>query len=213
MSEHWGEEGFVAPKPTDDWCAVCGRQTPHAGMSDAVCDQCRAGRDATIPGTVRVVASDLAAQTREVERLREQVTALQARCTALVEEKRALDWCAQLRHMFRLFDQEIPERPAWPSKFVLDRRVRLIREEAGETYEAIEARDMPETIDGFIDLAVVALGGCLDFGVDPGVIWAEVMRANHAKAGGPKSAEGKQQKPAGWRGPEIERLLRGMAER
>jgi dUTP pyrophosphatase len=66
-------------KPTDDWCVDCGRQTPHAGMSDAVCEQCRAWRSG---------APQTSIQQPELQALRDNLRATQERCTAMLMERR-----------------------------------------------------------------------------------------------------------------------------
>jgi predicted HAD superfamily Cof-like phosphohydrolase len=120
---------------------------------------------------------------------------------------RALDWTDQLRHMFRVFEQDLPEEPGWPDDRTLKMRIKLIREEVGELLDAIERRDMVETVDGAIDAVVVTLGLLLALGVDPRPHWAEIHRTNLAKAGGPVSADGKRLKPAGWQPPDLARIL------
>jgi len=157
-----------------------------------------------------VHAATMATLTVELAAAYEALAGVQARCTAMLEERRAVDWTAQLRTMFRAFEQDLPERPAWPSEFVVTRRRRLIQEEAQETYDALEAGDMVEAVDGFVDLAIVALGGLLDFGADPRVMWHIIHESNMAKASGPVSSAGKKQKPPGWVPPDVRGCLIAM---
>jgi len=176
----------------------------HVGhrLGEPCTDGCR-----KVEQTIRVDATDYARLVAERDALRQQRDELQARGTALVEERRRVDWTEQLRAMFVAFDQDLPTKPAWPSDFVITRRMRLIDEEHEETREAMRSRDFVEAVDGFVDLAVVALGGLLDLGVDPRPIWAEVWKTNMAKASGPVSSAGKKQKPEGWQPPRIRELL------
>lgn len=90
-------------------------------------------------------------------------------------------------------------------------RAELIREEAGETVDAIEAADLIGAIDGFCDLLCVIYGAAAEFGVDLEPFWDEVHRTNMAKAGGPVRADGKRLKPSGWTPPNLERVLLDQA--
>lgn len=143
----------------------------------------------------------------EVAHLREQRDHLQASNTRLVEERRGLDWTAQLRHMFAAFEQVVPERPGFPDAATVKLRRKLLVEETQETLDALAEGDLVEVADGCIDVCVVALGMLLAFGIDPRPLWAEVLATNLAKAGGPKSADGKAMKPPGWKPPAIADLL------
>lgn len=89
-------------------------------------------------------------------------------------------------------------------------RAELIREEARETVEAIEAGDLIGAIDGMCDLLCVVYGTALEFGIDLAPFWNEVHRTNMAKAGGPVRADGKRLKPPGWTPPDIAGVLRGL---
>ena len=116
-------------------------------------------------------------------------------------------------------------------------RAKLIAEEAAETIAALgfginvglyrQHRNAPDTdvpiavydrpsgqpnleeaVDGLADLIYVAIGSAVSMGVDLEPVFAEVHRANMAKAAGPKRADGKILKPEGWRPPDIARVLR-----
>lgn len=82
-------------------------------------------------------------------------------------------------------------------------RVKLIRSEAKETCDAIEAGDLVEAIDGICDLLYVAIGTAVEFGIDLEPFFDEVHRSNMAKDGGGKDADGKSLKPPGWTPPDI----------
>jgi predicted HAD superfamily Cof-like phosphohydrolase len=90
-------------------------------------------------------------------------------------------------------------------------RAELIREEARETVDAIEAGNLVAAIDGFCDLLCVVYGAALEFGIDLEPFWDEVHRTNMAKAGGPLREDGKRLKPPGWTPPDIAGILRSMA--
>jgi hypothetical protein len=80
---------------------------------------------------------------------------------------------------------------------------RLIREEMQELMDALDARDMVETVDGAIDLIYVVLGLLVTLGVDPRHIWNEIHASNMAKEGGEIRADGKFLKPPGWTPPDV----------
>jgi len=173
---------------------------------------CEAGKDClcfgqvqTTPRTLTVLASDLAAMERDNAHLRAQRDDLQRTNTRLVEERRAVDWTAQLQTMFSAFEQARPRQPAWPDEETIELRRSLFAEEARETLDAIIERDMVEVADGVIDTCVVGLGMLMAFGIDPRPIWAEVLRSNMAKVAGgiTRNAAGKVQKPPGWTQPDV----------
>lgn len=87
-------------------------------------------------------------------------------------------------------------------------RADLIREEAKETFKAIERGDLVESIDGLCDLLAVVYGAALEWGIDLEPFWREVHRTNLMKAGGPVRADGKRLKPKGWQPPQIAALLK-----
>jgi len=89
-------------------------------------------------------------------------------------------------------------------------RANLIREEARETVEAIEANDLVGAIDGMCDVLCVIYGTAVAFGVDLAPFWEEVHRTNMAKAP-PSGPESKLVKPPGWRPPDIRGILGRMA--
>ena len=90
-------------------------------------------------------------------------------------------------------------------------RARLIREEAQETLEAIEANDLVEAADGLADLVYVILGSAVEWGIDLQAVLEEVHRSNCEKLwpdGKPRlDANGKVIKPPGWTPPDIAGVL------
>lgn len=202
----------MTTQPTDNIRYTIGDPPGEVGYTEThagtVATLTASGTYDTTPRTIRVLASDLAAQEREMAALREQVTALQTRCTKLVEEKRALDWTAHVAHLAVLFKQPQQDKPWFPDEAIVKLRRRLLEEEFRETMEALDELDFVEVVDGCIDTIVVAIGMLIAFGVDPRPMWAEVHATNVAKTNGPVSAEGKALKPAGWKPPRIAELLR-----
>lgn len=65
-------------------------------------------------------------------------------------------------------------------------------------------QDFPAACDGLIDTIYIAIGTMSDWGVDAAPLWGAVQRANMAKVGGGRNAEGKVMKPPGWQPPNIE---------
>lgn len=67
-----------------------------------------------------------------------------------------------------------------------------------------------EALDAVIDSIVVLHNTSNAMGLDIEPLWDEVHRANMAKAGGPKRADGKALKPEGWKPPDIVGLLKQL---
>ena len=86
-------------------------------------------------------------------------------------------------------------------------RAELIREEANEAIEAIEAGHLVEALDGLVDTIVVCLGTAVEMGLDLDPFWQEVHASNMAKVGGPTREDGKKLKPEGWVPPDIFGML------
>lgn len=88
-------------------------------------------------------------------------------------------------------------------------RANLIAEEYRETVEALDTGDLLGIADGLADLIYVCVGTALEYGIPLDRVWAEVQRANMAKAGGPRRADGKILKPEGWVPPDVEGAVFG----
>lgn len=168
----------------------------------------------------------LASALRDNAALTEQVTALQARCTALLELTRERDVEAHVRQLFQGYMQEIPEVPCVPDAKTMRLRVELVREEFEELmdacgYEHVGSTgigvldwkqtgkpDLVKIVDACIDIIVVTIGMLVACGVRFWPMWWAVQRSNVAKFGGPKDANGKQRKPANWQPPDVAGELR-----
>jgi len=122
------------------------------------------------------------------------------------------DWYQDIVEMHKAQNHYIGSRPGLPPKWVQTLRIELIKEEIGETIEALEDGDLEEVADGIADSIVVLLGTAISYGIDIRPIWDEVHRANMAKVGGPKRKDGKQLKPDGWTPPQIGKLLKLQGE-
>ncbi|MBI3972280.1 MAG: hypothetical protein HY332_13425 [Chloroflexi bacterium] len=114
---------------------------------------------------------------------------------------------AMVAEFHRLFGLSAPDHldaESYPGEL----RVRLIQEEADEFAEAVQVGDVPEMIDALCDLLYVTYGAAVALGVDLEPFFQEVHRANMAKVGGHRRADGKWLKPANWQAPNIEGILR-----
>lgn len=91
-------------------------------------------------------------------------------------------WQEQVAAFHRRFGQPVLTTPQMPSADRIALRIRLIREEAQETVEALMAGDIVEAVDGIADLIYVALGTACELGVDMAEVWEEVDRSNKSKS-------------------------------
>lgn len=174
----------------------------------------------------------------ELKRLREQVGELQKRGTELVEENRRLRAARPDRradvtafHLTCGHAEDVRQSPAAPTEQQIRLRLGLIAEEFCELLDAslddshglrsrlysliIEAIqqcnvvvDLPELADATIDIDYLTEGLRVCCGINGAPLWAAVQKANMAKLGGGKNANGKIVKPAGWTPPDIDGELR-----
>lgn len=97
--------------------------------------------------------------------------------------------------------------------------VHRVSEEVQETTEAINNTDLPETLDGFIDIAYSAITGAIAaVGWQAAyAAWNAVCEANLRKVDGTHGAlvvdetTGKVKKPEGWEPPNIAYLTERLA--
>lgn len=130
--------------------------------------------------------------------------------------------------------QHVPGHTNWtPSPFEVDQYISRVESEleetitatwgspedyvraelTGETFNAIP--DVPEVVDGFLDIAYVAFTGALNVaGLEKTrEAWLAIVDANLAKVDGRHGEvvtdpdTGKILKPEGWQAPDIERIL------
>lgn len=85
---------------------------------------------------------------------------------------------------------------------------KLIEEELLEMQKGFAERDPVEFADGIADTIWVLMGLAIASGIDLRPVWAEVARSNLDKLGGPRRADGKLMKPAGWKPPDIVSALK-----
>ncbi|GAA5514615.1 hypothetical protein Dcar01_03371 [Deinococcus carri] len=137
--------------------------------------------------------------------------------------ERPLTNAARVTHLHRRFGFTVPEQPAPPSPDLLTLRRTLIREEAQEVEEEwgrLEARlqagenvppaDLAPLAHELADLLYVTYGALTTLGIDADAVFAEVHRANMAKLGGPRRADGKLLKPEGWQPADVRGVIEGQ---
>lgn len=115
------------------------------------------------------------------------------------------------KQFLKAFGQWIGDTPGFPDREVEELRVRLLAEEFEEYLKAVEDGDLAGIADALADMRYVIYGTDQAYGFPTDAIDAEVHRANMAKAGpggvAEFDADGKVRKPAGWRAPDIHRVL------
>lgn len=130
---------------------------------------------------------------------------------------------ARLREFHRAVGLASPARPTVPGPDLLALRRTLIREEAGEVEgewgrleerlrsgEAVTPADLAPLAHELADLLYVTYGALDALGIDADAVFAEVHRANMAKAGGPRRADGKLLKPGGWQPADVRGVIEGQ---
>lgn len=94
-------------------------------------------------------------------------------------------------------------------------RLKAMQEELQELEEGYKEQDLPKIADSLIDLVVFALGTAVLHNLPWEDLFTEVMRANNSKV--PQFSQLKERngtgsidliKPEGWRGPDIEGVLK-----
>lgn len=109
-----------------------------------------------------------------------------------------------------------PSRPTLPNPELLQLRRTLISEEWHEVEEEFEKLSSSSAQDPaqlsalaheLADLLYVVYGTFDQLGIDADAVFAEIHRANLAKAGGPVRADGKLLKPEGWQPADVAGVL------
>ncbi len=81
----------------------------------------------------------------------------------------------------KTFGQEVKARASFSTDKINKLRVDLIEEELDELKEAINKKDLQETIDALIDILYVTYGAGHAFGVDLDKCFEEVQNSNMSK--------------------------------
>lgn len=129
---------------------------------------------------------------------------------------------ARLREFHRAAEFVAPPRPTVPSPDLLTLRRTLIREEVQEVDaeftglaarlevgEPVSSGDLAPLAHELADLLYVTYGALDALGIDADAVFAEVHRANMAKLGGPRRADGKLLKPEGWQPADVRGVIEG----
>lgn len=125
-----------------------------------------------------------------------------------------MDWQQQVRlFMTEVKELELPRQPFIAGPLIKELCKALCTEECSELVQALEAEDLVEIADGIADLIYVALYTANAYGILMEPVFKEVQRSNMAKKGGPKAANGKQQKPEGWAPPDIASIIKAQQYR
>lgn len=113
---------------------------------------------------------------------------------------------AYLAEFHRAFDLPRQDRPELVPAEVASARQRLLDEEISEVAEAVRSGDLAAIAHELADVVYVAYGTALAYGIDLDAVLAEVHRANMSKLGPdgqPVVVNGKVQKGAGYRPPDV----------
>ena len=110
---------------------------------------------------------------------------------------------------------KIPSTPSLLDETRYDFRFGHLKEELAEMDAAQSLSDLPEVVDGLVDLVYIAIGMLIEMGVNPIPPFTKVQQTNMAKKPGMTSrGEAKDAiKPEGWKPPDVEGVLREMALR
>ena len=83
----------------------------------------------------------------------------------------------------KTFGQEVKTNAGFPSDKINKLRINLIEEELEELKDAINKRDLKETIDALTDILYVTYGAGHAFGVNLDKCFEEVQNSNMSKLG------------------------------
>lgn len=123
------------------------------------------------------------------------------------------DWYQDIMDFHeQVMGDDFPKTPHHPGVETVNLRRRLIKEEVGETIDALNNADIVALADGIVDSMVVLLGTAITFGIDIRPIWDEIHKTNMAKIGGKVRKDGKKLKPDGWVPPKVAELLEKQRE-
>lgn len=125
-----------------------------------------------------------------------------------------MNWQHQVRlFMTEVKELELPNQPMIQAPLIRELCKALCYEEFQELVVALTEEDIVEIADAIADLIYVALYTANAYGLYMEPIFQEVQRSNMAKKGGPKAANGKQQKPEGWAPPDIASIVKAQQYR
>lgn len=118
------------------------------------------------------------------------------------------DWVEDVLDFHRAFCPDlIGTTPAFPPVATCHLRFHLMIEEWNELVRAHDDEDLSGVAREIVDLIYVLIGKAVTYGIDLRPVWTEVQKANMAKAGGDRRADGKVTKPPGWEPPDVAGVL------
>ncbi len=118
-------------------------------------------------------------------------------------------WQRMVREFHFRFSQPVQDKPTVVNPDRSFFRAKLMKEELGETIEAMAIGDMVEIADGLADQLYVILGTAVEYGIDLEPVFREVHRTNMLKTANPGG--GKAMKPDGWEPPRIADILEAQS--
>lgn len=128
----------------------------------------------------------------------------------------------KVRDFHEAIGSYFPQKPQVPTPDVLRLRRTLMQEEIKEVeaeFDALLPRldtaqvsDLTALAHELTDLLYVTYGALEALGIDADTVFAEVHRVNMHKTTGPKRADGKQLKPAGWQPADVAGVIKKLGE-
>ena len=83
----------------------------------------------------------------------------------------------------KTFGQEVKMKPSFSTEKINKLRIDLIEEELEELKDAVNKKDLKETVDALTDILYVAYGAGHAFGVNLDKCFEEVQKSNMSKLG------------------------------
>ena len=108
------------------------------------------------------------------------------------------------------FGQRVGDKLEFPDKNERELRLKLLREEFQEYLNAEENNDIVNTAAELADIIYIVCGTAVSYGIPLDDVFSEIHRANMNKLVDGKvlrRADGKIQKPEGWKPADIEGIL------
>jgi predicted HAD superfamily Cof-like phosphohydrolase len=121
-----------------------------------------------------------------------------------------------VKKFHKAFNHPVAEKPTLLSTDRANKRYAWILEEINELIEATKNKDIYEQADAFLDVIYFSLGGLVEMGILPSMLFNIIQEANMSKLwedGKPHFREdGKVIKPPTWQDPhdKLVRIINGM---
>jgi predicted HAD superfamily Cof-like phosphohydrolase len=111
------------------------------------------------------------------------------------------------------FKLEPLAKPGFLPPSLMEFRLKFLKEELDEIVEGTISQDLPEVLDGLVDIVYVAIGTAYLMGLPFQAAWDEVQRANMSKVRAKRPEESKRGssydvvKPKDWVSPDIGSII------